>query len=167
MSFRLYDMTRSYLDLLDMATDPDSDDVDMESFVAAIDALESDINAKATNTACLIASLEAESMAVSQTIARMLKRAKSLDNRAQSLRDYLLNQLQLAGIKEARDERIQVKLRINPASVVVESPDRIPADYWRVTEKREPDKSLIKDALKAGAEIPGAWLRQTTRLEIK
>lgn len=165
MSFRLYEMTRDYIEMLDMATDPDNDDVDMESFTAAIDGLETDINIKATNTACLIASLEAEGAAVSATIARMLKRAKSLDNRAQSLRDYLRDQLQIAGIREARDERIQVKLRVNPVSVHIESPEMLPPDYWRV--RREPDKTALKEALKSGAEIPGAWLQQTTRLDIK
>lgn len=167
-SLRLYEIAAEYRGLLEIATDPESDDLDMDSFEAAITALEGDFSAKAVNIACLIREWEAESAAISAVIASQLQRAKSLDNRAKRLRDYLLGQMEISSLPTISDARVQVKLRKNPVSVQISEVEAIPSLYCRIVPARyEPDKTAIKEAIKNGEEVPGASLVQTSRLEIK
>ena len=45
--------------------------------------------------------------------------------------------------------------------------DLVPDEYWRVKTTREPDKTALKTALKAGESIPGAYLEQHQNMSIK
>lgn len=167
-NLHLYEIADEYRNLLEIASDPESDDLDMESFEAAIAALEGQFQTKAVNIACLIREWEAESNAISQVIAAQLQRAKSIDGKAKRLRDYLLTQMEVSSLPAIRDARIAVKLRKNPPSVQIETPASIPDMYCRhIPARIEPDKQAIKEAMKAGGVVPGASLIQTTRLEIK
>lgn len=167
-NLRLYEIAAEYRSLLEIATDPESDDLDMESFESAIAALEGDFSAKAVNIACLIREWEAESAAIGQVIATQIQRCKSLDNKARQMRQYLMTQMEVSSLPAISDARVAVKLRRNPTSVHIETPDAIPALYCRVIPARsEPDKTAIKEAIKAGEDVPGAFLIQTSRLDIK
>ena len=62
-----------------------------------------------------------------------------------------------------------LKIKKNPPSVVIDSPDMIPAEFMKAPPPPPPsiDKVAIKEALKSGTEVPGARLNQELRLEIK
>lgn len=168
MSLKLYEIADEYRALLALMDSSEEDEIDEDSFLLALAALESDFNAKATNIACLIREITAESQAVTETAKALQTRAQRLDKRAALLRDYLHQQMQIIGLNNAADSRISVALKKNPPSVRVDTPDRIPAEYCRVIPERvEPDKTAIKTALKSGITIPGCALIQTTRLDIK
>jgi len=168
MSLKLYEIADEYRALLALMDSSEEDEIDEDSFLLALAALESDFNAKATNIACLIREITAESQAVTETAKALQTRAQRLDKRAALLRDYLHQQMQIIGLNHASDSRISVDLKKNPPSVRVDTPDRIPEEYCRVIpERREPDKTAIKTALKSGITIPGCALIQTTRLDIK
>lgn len=49
-----------------------------------------------------------------------------------------------------------LSLRPSPQRVVIANEAAIPDEYWRT--KREPNKTAIKDALRDGVTIPGAFL---------
>lgn len=168
MSLKLYEIAGEYRALISIMENSDDDEIDSESFRMAIDALSGDFTAKATNIACLFRELSAESVAIQETARSLHRRAQRLDARAERLRDYLRNQMQTAGIVSAKDSRISVALKKNPASVYIESPESLPMTYCRVIPQRiEPDKTAIKTALKAGVDIPGCSLVQTSRLDIQ
>lgn len=167
MSLKLYEIADEYRALLSLMDSSEEDEIDEDSFLLALAALESDFNAKATNIACLIREITAESQAVTETAKALQTRAQRLDKRAALLRDYLHQQMQIIGLNNAADSRISVALKKNPPSVRVDT-DTIPLEYCRVIPERvEPDKTAIKTALKSGITIPGCALIQTTRLDIK
>jgi len=168
MSLKLYEIADEYRALLSMMDSSEEDEIDTDSFLLALDALQTDFSAKATNIACLIREITAESQAVTETAKALQSRSQRLDKRAALLRDYLHQQMQIIGLNHASDSRISVDLKKNPPSVRVDTPDHIPAEYCRVIPERvEPDKTAIKTALKSGITIPGCALIQTTRLDIK
>lgn len=167
MSLKLYEIADEYRALLALMDSSEEGEIDEDSFLLALAALESDFNAKATNIACLIREITAESQAVTETAKTLQTRAQRLDKRAALLRDYLHQQMQIIGLNNAADSRISVALKKNPPSVRVDT-DTIPLEYCRVIPERvEPDKTAIKTALKSGITIPGCALIQTTRLDIK
>jgi len=167
MSLKLYEIAEEYRALLAMMDSSEEDEIDEDSFLLALDALQADFSAKATNIACLIKEVTAESAAVAATAGNLIARARRLDQRADLLRDYLRVQMQIIGLNHAADSRISVTLKKNPPSVRLDT-DTIPLEYCRIIpERREPDKTALKAALKAGVAIPGCELIQTTRLDIQ
>ncbi len=168
MSLKLYEIAGEYRALLTIMDSSDEDEIDEDSFLLALDVLETDFTAKATNIGCLIREMTAESQAVAETVKNLHDRKQRLDKRANWLRNYLLNQMQTAGIASAKDARISVTLKNNPPSVHIESPESLPLSYCRVIPAfHQPDKTAIKTALKSGINIPGCSLIQTTRLDIQ
>jgi len=168
MSLKLYEIADEYRTLISFMESSEEEEIDADSFLLALAALESDFTSKVTNIGCLIREITAESQAVTETAKTLQSRAQRLDKRADLLRNYLCSQMQIIGLNHASDRRISIALKRNPASVQVESPDCLPPEYCRVIpERREPDKTAIKTALKSGITIPGCALIQTTRLDIK
>jgi hypothetical protein len=166
-SLTLYELRTEYRAALDLLAETPEDEIDMDSFSTGLAALESDLAAKAAAVACYIRELEAEANAILDLVRTQNDRVDQLDSAADRLRDYLLGELKLAGLAKVSDPRIQLKIRKNPPRVAILSEDALPPQWWRTRTIQEPDKTEIKNALKAGQEIPGAALEITERLEIK
>jgi hypothetical protein len=166
-SLTLYELRTEYRAALDLLAETPEDEIDMDSFSAGLAALESDLTAKAAAVACYIREVEAEAAAIGEWLKAQQNRMQRLDSAADRLRKYLLGELTLAGMTTVSDPRIQLKIRKNPPRVAILSEDALPPQWWRTRTIQEPDKTEIKNALKAGQEIPGAALEITERLEIK
>jgi len=168
MSLKLYEIADEYRRLLSIMDSSDDDAWDGESFQMAIDSLTGDFTAKAANIGCMVRELTAESKAIKEIVDGLCERAQSIDKKAQRLRGYLEDQMQVAGLMVVSDARIKISVKKNPPSVSVESTDSIPVEYCRIIPERiEADKTAIKAALKSGIDIPGCSLVQSTRLIIQ
>jgi hypothetical protein len=113
--------------------------------------------------------LDATAAAVREAGKAMLERAQRLEKRAQSIRDYMLFQLQFAQVRRIESPWFVIQVKRNPPAVVIDDEKAIPSDYFTVPEPPapRPDKVLIRDALKAGEDVPGCRLVQSDRLEVK
>lgn len=135
-----------------------------------LDSLTGALEHKAEAVAAYILNIEAEAEAVAAAEARLKARRQSLEKRASWMRDYLKAHMEAVGITEitVADRSFRVRIRLNPEAVEIDgSLPELPPEYVRVREIREPDKTAIMAALKAGQEVPGARLVRRTRLEIK
>lgn len=96
---------------------------------------------------------------------------KTAEKRQEWLRRYLQEHMAAAGITEIKDERGIFKATLQPGrdeAVDIYAPDLLPSDYMReIPAKQEPDKTLIKKAIKDGFEVPGARIVSKDRLTIK
>jgi len=158
---KLYELTAQYQRLADMELDGQED---FEAFNALMNELTDDITAKADNVAAVIKTMDAEADALAEEIKRLQDRKRSIANKGDSLRAYLHENLKASGLDKVQGRLFTVALQKNPASVQVE--ESMLADEWFVTT-RTPDKSKIKDALKAGQVIEGATLWQSESLRIR
>lgn len=98
-------------------------------------------------------------------------RAKAAEKRMGWLKGYLLSHMAACGITEIRDERGIFTAKRQPErdeAVEVFDDTQIPKDYLReIPATHEPDRALIKAAIKDGFEVPGAKLVKRDRLSIK
>lgn len=166
-TLKLYEIANEYREVLDLADDPEAD---LESFLPALDAMLTDLSAKAGHVACYIRELELESLAALDVVESAKKRAKRLEERADWLRQYLLDQLQKTGVQKIADPRVSIAIRKTPASVFIPTVESVPPEerFWRVIpEKREPDKAAIREALKQGLAVGDCRMVTGERLEIK
>lgn len=145
-------------------------DMDLDPQTLA-DTLEGDLAAfedKARAVACVCANLQAEAEAYAAHIKAVQAKEKSAKARVEWLKLYLLNNMQAVGVTEIKGPAIKIKIANNPESVEVFEPATIPAEYLRTPPPPEaqPDKTAIKEAIKAGVEVPGARLTRTQRITI-
>lgn len=104
-------------------------------------------------------------------IKELQERAKTAERRIDWLRQYLQSHMAAVGITQIKDERgiFTAKLDVGrDEAVEVFDAAQVPADYMReVPARSEPDKALMKKAIKDGFDIPGAKLVKRDRLTIK
>lgn len=145
-------------------------DLDLPPEVVAdtLESLSGEVEAKAQNVAHMVRAFEADAAACKEWAKAAAYRAKAIESRAASLRDYLANCMQACGITKIEGPGITLSFRKSSA-VVVDEPALIPAQYMRTPEPPPPapDKKAIGDAIKAGQEVPGAHIETRDNLQIK
>lgn len=144
-------------------------ELDPQTVADTLEGLTGELEVKATNVAMFVRNLEASAEAIKAAEAQMAARRKAIENRAERVREYLKAQMERTGIREIASPYFKLAIRNNPAAVVIDAASQIPAEFMRQPEPPppSPDKKAIAAAIKAGKEISGAHLEQSTRLEIK
>jgi hypothetical protein len=117
---KLYELTAGWnrlREVLATATDPD----EIASFQAAADEIAQGIQDKAENIAVFVKELEAEAEALKAEEKSLKERRATVENKAERLSEYLMNELRLAGLNKVDGTRARISLRRNPPRVVVRS----------------------------------------------
>lgn len=162
----LYELVKYQHELEALA---DSGEVPAEQITDTLEALDGDIQDKSVQIAAFTQNLEATAQAVREAAKAMLSRADRIEKRAESIRAYLLFNMQAAGISKVECPWFTLSVRKNPPSVVVDDESRLPPEFivHPPPPAPRPDRDAIKRAIKAGGEVPGARLVQSDRLEIR
>ena len=108
---------------------------------------------------------------LNNAIKELQARSKAMQARHDSLKDYLLVNMQANGITEisAPDFTFTAKLQHNPISVVIDDENLI-EDCYKVMPPppvAQVSKTLIKEAIQGGDVVPGAHLESKMRVVIK
>lgn len=142
---------------------------DVQAIADTIDAESYPLEVKAQNVAYAIKNLDATAAAIKQAEADMAARRKAIENRAAHLREYTKTCMEVAGVSKIDCTHFALSIKKNPAAVDIFEPGLIPAEFMKQPEPppASPDKELIKAALRAGRDVPGALLAQGSRLEIR
>ena len=100
----------------------------------------------------------------------LMAKVKTARKRSERLREYLRLHMDAAGVLSIKsdDGTFACKLeKERDESIEVFDDKQLPADYLREKVTVEPDKTLIRRALKDGFEVPGARLVRKDRLSIR
>lgn len=145
-------------------------DLDLPPEVVAdtLEGLSGELEVKAQAVGHMIRRLEADAAAIKQWAQTANDRAKAVQARADSLLCYLSANLGACGIQRVEGPGIAISWRRSSA-VVIDEPGLIPAEFMRQPEPPPPapDKRAIGDAIKAGAEVPGAHIETRSNLQIR
>lgn len=166
MSTSLYVLGAEYRAAADMLADLDMpDDVVRDT----LESISGDLEAKAVNVAQFVRNLESSAEQIKAAEKAMSDRRKAIENRADRVRQYLLDNMIATGITKIECPYFKLTVRDNPPAVVINEPGLIPASYMTdpPPPPPAPDKTLIKKAIQDGFEVPGAHLTRGKRLEIK
>ena len=140
------------------------DDHEAKALADTIEAIKGEIGQKTDAIAALIRGMDAESRALRDEEVRMAERRKAIEAGVERLKDYVLGCFRRAGLQKLKGPRFTVWLQ-ESESVSVFNEELLPEDFVRV--KREPDKGSIKDAIKAGQDVPGAALETKAGVRIR
>ena len=168
MEMKLYELAGSYRQLAERLADMDLDATTVADTIEA-SGLSDDIAQKATGVEMIARSFEMHVPAIDGEIARLQTLRSSRVKKAQGLRDYLVFNMQAAGISKIESPLFNIRLQDNPPSVDIYELGLVPSEYMKthIAPPPAPDKTAIKAAIKAGIDIPGCKLTQSVRLIVK
>jgi len=166
---KLHDIVRRYNETI--YTVDETDGILDNELLAELDGIEGELEDKVNALLGVADNLYSKSDQLKARANALDRHSRALSNRADRLKDYLLNQLRRADIKrlETRDYPI---IRIGKSqSVQVFDLDRLTDwakthDHGLVKEFAEtrPVKKLIKEAIRRGSEVPGVTLIESEYL---
>ncbi len=160
----LYNLTGNFLTISKMI----EEDCDNEALIGTLESLTDAIEVKSQNIVYLTKNMEGYSNGLGDEIKRLQAKQKAIDNKVESLKQFMFGQLELAGLKEVKTTVATIKQQKNPASVMINDASKIPAKYQTVVpESYVPRKVDIAKDLKAGIDVPGCELKNSTRWVIK
>jgi len=164
-TLKLYEISAAYLETLEALAE--IDDLPAEAVADTLQGWIGTFEQKAVAVAAYIRNLEVEAAAVEEARRRMERRQQSLERHADRLRVYLRTEMERTGITRVKSAEVVLRTQKNPPSVVIDNADLLPDAYREQVITTKLLKAEIGKTLKAGAQVPGAHLEQTTRLVIQ
>lgn len=159
----LYEINQAIIDTIDTETGEILD-------VERLNALQMARNEKLENIALYIKNLDAETAAIVEEIGKLTERRRRKENKADYLRQYL--QLALDGqrfetAKCAVNYRKSQAVELENEKDFVEWASANGRDDLLTYQQPKVNKTEVKAALKAGADIPGAALVERNNMQIR
>ena len=152
----LYEITGDYLRLLEMLEEEDN--LDPQAFKDTLEGIEGEFEIKADGYARVLKDLVAEAGKYDAEIQRMTARRDSLNNRSKMLKQHLYESMKATGKTKFKTDLFSFGIQKNgglqPMEIVPDA--AIPDEYCR----KEPDNTKIREALKAGKDLPFAVLKE-------
>ena len=151
--------------LIERHIDPETGEIDIESFHAAV----GNFIGKAQSVAAWVMNQEAQADMVDTAIKRLTLKKKCLANNAEKVHDYLFLEMSKAKINEVKaiDGTWTAQIKVGRESVQIDEGVTFDESLLLPPKPREPSKTLIAAAIKAGQPIAGARLVKPNVLLIK
>lgn len=163
----LYQLSGQYLQLAERL---ESLNLDEQTVADTIEAsgLTDEIAVKAQGIEYVARAAEMYCPTIEAEIARLQSLKAHRQKIAMGLRDYLKRNMEATGIEKIECPFFKFSIKKNPPAVDILDEAAIPESLKKVPEPPDPkpDKAVIKKLLQAGEDVPGAVLRQGTRLHI-
>jgi hypothetical protein len=119
---------------------------------------------KLENIGCYIKNLEAEAKAIKEEEKALEERRQSTEKKAERLSSYVTEML---GGEKWSCPRVAFSFRKSEQVTTIDDISLLPDEYCVIKTERKADKKKIKEAIKAGIEVSGAWLTEKINLNIK
>lgn len=140
-------------------------DFDQQTIEDSLSLIKTDFDSKAINVGSFVKNLESNIKAMRDAESSIANRRKILQNKIDSIKEYLKTNMEKCGIKHIHSPYFDIKIKKNPESVKIEDAIIIPSIYKEEIIRIQ--KNLIKEDLKNGKIINGCSLVQNNRVEIK
>lgn len=162
---KLYELAENYKNVWQLIED---ESMDLAVIEDTLQSIEGAIEEKAVNIAKFMQSMKADAEAIKAEEKRLADRRKAIENRQKQLKEYLQQQMELAGLDKIKTATHTIAIQNNPPAVVITDETAIPPSYLTIIpEQYVPDKKRIAEAFKNGECVPGCELRQGKSLRIR
>ena len=159
----LYELTNDYMNLLELAEDPD---IDEQAFMDTLEGIDGALEDKAEGYAKVIRTLEGDAAACDAESKRLRNKKQTIENNIKRMKAALQYAMQATGKTKFKTALFSFGIQKNPASVVIDHAGKVPANYW-IPQPPELDKKAIKAYLKENDGVEWAHLEQTESLRIR
>lgn len=162
----LYEITSEYMQLLELAEDPETDP---EVFADTLEGLQGALEDKADGYGRVIRELEAYTAGLEAEIGRLTAKKRTADNSIVRMKEALKSAFLATGTAKIKTDLFTITIQRNPAAVVMDEQyiENIPEEYL-IEQEPKLNRQKIKEDLKAGKDLHGiAHLEQTEGLRIR
>ena len=128
-----------------------------------LEALELEKDTKVENICLWIKNLQSDAEAYKKEEEVFRNKRQVAEKKADKLKGYI--EYILAGNK-FKTSKVTVSYR-SSKQVRIESVDHVPAEYLRIKQTVEPNKTAIKKAIESGTEVKGCSLVERQNMSIK
>lgn len=157
----LFELNQKYKEL------EEREDLDPAVIADTLEAIADTREEKLDNIATWIEKNKSQLDWLDAKVKDLRAKQSSLRNLNKSLQGYMTDALDHAGIKELQTQNHILKTRNYKASTIVDSLDDLPAEFKATKTEVVADKTVIYKALKAGQDVPGAYLKPNRGTVIK
>lgn len=151
---KLHELTGQYLELAN------NDELDPQAIADTLEAIGGSIQEKAVSLASWALDIEGDIEKIEAAIDRLNARKKQVVARKDSLKDYLLRNMEATGITKIQCPLFTVTLVAGRESVAISDEHALPDEFLNVKTVITPDKIAIAKALKEGQTITGASMQR-------
>ena len=159
----LYELTEDYMNLLELAEDPD---IDEQAFTDTLEGIEGALEIKAEGYAKIIRMLEGDAAACDAESKRLRNKKQAIERNIDRMKKALQYSMVQTGKTKFKTALFSFGIQKNPASVVIDHAGKVPASYW-IPQPPELDKKAIKAYIKENGDVDWAHLEQTESLRIR
>lgn len=166
----LYKLADDYQRLMDLATDDDAEeDISLglsKEFIETLERLEGEITSKVEGCCRVLKSMRSLKDSIDEEIAYLRNRSARLDRAMDELKNYMQIHLERMEISKMQAGIFKVSICNNSQpSVIVLDLDAVPVKFDKPQE-RQVMLSAIRDAVKAGEEVPGVSVERGKHLRV-
>lgn len=160
----LYEISAAYQFLLSDLYNEDTGEIN-ESVLIKLNDISDTAENKCINVVKVFKEFEKEHKAIQDERKKMEKREKAFKSEIDSLKEYLLTNMELCEINKIECPQFVISLQKNPPSVNYYNKDEIPDEYKTISV--DYDTQRISEDLKKGIDVPGARLIQGNSVRIR
>lgn len=149
----LYELTAEYREFQQLV---ESEEFDKKTIADTLESIQGEIKDKGRNVAAFLQNLEADVEALKAAESRIAARRRTIENRAEWLKEYLRSNMERCGISKIECPEFVVTLGKPRDVCEIVNEDELPELYVKTKVTKSPDKTLILKAMKDGYDVPGA-----------
>ena len=164
----LYNLTNECKGLYDaiLATaEEETGEADL-SLVTALAERQEEWDKKTVSVACVFRALGEDSDRIGREIERLTAIKKRLDRERERVKEGLDAACRALGVESVKGMYANISYRASEQTVIDDELS-LPEEYLTVKTTYTPNKTAIKEAIKAGKEIPGAHIERKKNIQIK
>lgn len=159
----IYELTADYLEVLEMANNPD---IPADAIADTLEAVGDEIEMKAENTAKILTELKASAENLKAEEKRLKSKRESIENNITAIKERLYTAMKVTGKTKFKTPLFSFSIGKNPKSLVVDFPERVPAEYL-IPQQPKVDNAKLKEDLNNGKVYDFAHLEQSESIRIK
>ncbi len=159
----LYEIKSDYLEILDLAADPEMDPQMLED---TLEAVQGELSVKADNLVTVIEALNAEEDMISTEIERLTARKNTINNNIKRIRTAIKDAMIATGQEKLPTDHYKLSVAKNGGKQPLDVYGKVPDKYMKIIY--QPDTDRIRKALEAGERLDFAVLSERgTHLNIR
>lgn len=167
MAMSLYEIDSRIKEIIDSIYDAADENGEVgEIDLTELKELQEARETKLENIALYAKNLAVEASAIKEEENTLSERRKRLESKCERLKAILINAMREDGNKKISSPRFEAVLRDSKKTEILDE-SLIPEEYIKTKIEKTPDKTAIKKAIEAGADVAGATVITNTTITIK
>lgn len=159
---KLYELTQSYQDILDLAESQE----DNQYLYEALETIEDEFDKKLENIGKVIQNLKSDSAVIDIEIKRLQEKKRALQTNEKRLKEYAEEQMRLLNRRKVKTPLFNFNIQNNAPSLDIIDDRYIPKEFY-IEQEPKLDKRELLSALKDGEVIKGVEIKQSEGLRIR